>query len=259
MKAQIKAITNNKGGCGKTTTTLTMAQLIAKKNRKVLIIDLDAQGNISKQLMNTQDYNELNGNTSYELITGSAHINDCIKKYKSDHLEIDLIPATQELTKSIFYIISTCADVNPTLRLKKAIKPVIEDYDMILIDLASEFNVLTSNAFNVADGILIPILADAYSYEGVSKVIEQVNNIKEDSNGNLKIDGIFLNCYSNDSINNEVKTEFKQIESFLDTTIPRAVEIPKNTAQNFLITEVKTINKQIIPSYNSLIHELGWL
>lgn len=217
---KIIAITNQKGGVGKTTTSVNLSACIAKLGKKVLLIDMDPQGNASSGLGIDKDNLEL---CIYDVLINGMTMNDVIvptalKKLKIAPASIDLAGAGVEL-------------VNLPKRehiLKKALKEVKDDYDFIFIDCPPSLDLLTLNAMTAADGVLIPIQSEFYALEGVSQLINTVNLVKKSLNEKLEVEGVLLTMFdgrTNLSIQvaDEVKTFFTT--KVYKTIIPRNVRL----------------------------------
>lgn len=168
---KVIAITNQKGGVGKTTTSVNLSACIANSGKKVLLIDMDPQGNASSGLGIDKDSLEL---CIYDVLINGMTMNDVIvptalKKLKIAPASIDLAGAGVEL-------------VNLPKRehiLKKALKEIRDDYDFIFIDCPPSLDLLTLNALTATDGVLIPIQSEFYALEGVSQLINTVNLVKK--------------------------------------------------------------------------------
>lgn len=184
---KVIAITNQKGGVGKTTTSVNLSACIANSGKKVLLIDMDPQGNASSGLGIDKDSLEL---CIYDVLINGMTMNDVIvptalKKLKIAPASIDLAGAGVEL-------------VNLPKRehiLKKALKEIRDDYDFIFIDCPPSLDLLTLNALTAADGVLIPIQSEFYALEGVSQLINTVNLVKKSLNEKLEIEGVLLTMF----------------------------------------------------------------
>jgi len=217
---KIIAITNQKGGVGKTTTSVNLSACIAKLGKKVLLIDMDPQGNassglgIDKDNLDTCIYDVLiNGMAVGEVVVPTA-----IKKLKIAPASIDLAGAGVELVglPKREYI------------LKKALKSIKDDYDYIFIDCPPSLDLLTLNALVAANGVLIPIQSEFYALEGVSQLMNTINLVKKSLNEKLDVEGVLLTMFdgrTNLSIQvaDEVKKYFTT--KVYKTIIPRNVRL----------------------------------
>ncbi|WP_295271333.1 AAA family ATPase [Veillonella sp.] len=214
---KIIAITNQKGGVGKTTTSVNLSACIAKLGKKVLLIDMDPQGNASSGLGIDKDNLEL---CIYDVLINGMTMNDVIvptalKKLKIAPASIDLAGAGVEL-------------VNLPKRehiLKKALKEVKDDYDFIFIDCPPSLDLLTLNALTAADGVLIPIQSEFYALEGVSQLINTVNLVKKSLNEKLEVEGVLLTMF--DGRTNLSIQVADEVKKFFTTKVYKTI-IPRN-------------------------------
>ena len=214
---KIIAITNQKGGVGKTTTSVNLSACIAKLGKKVLLIDMDPQGNASSGLGIDKDNLEL---CIYDVLINGMTMNDVIvptalKKLKIAPASIDLAGAGVEL-------------VNLPKRehiLKKALKEVRDDYDFIFIDCPPSLDLLTLNAMTAADGVLIPIQSEFYALEGVSQLINTVNLVKKSLNEKLEVEGVLLTMF--DGRTNLSIQVADEVKKFFTTKVYKTI-IPRN-------------------------------
>ncbi len=189
---RVIAIANQKGGVGKTTTTVNIAASLAAAEKKVLLIDSDPQGNSTSGMgINRKD---LTGST-YDLYTGKRSFLD-IKK--SSHFPwLEVVPAGIDLVGVEVELIQT---ISRERVLKRALETVRDSYDYILIDCPPSLGLLTVNALTAADSVLIPVQTEYYALEGLSALMNTVKLIKQDLNPELAIEGVLLTMY--DSRNN---------------------------------------------------------
>lgn len=214
---KIIAITNQKGGVGKTTTSVNLSACIAKLGKKVLLIDMDPQGNASSGLGIDKDNLEL---CIYDVLINGMTMNDVIvptalKILKIAPASIDLAGAGVEL-------------VNLPKRehiLKKALKEVKDDYDFIFIDCPPSLDLLTLNAMTAADGVLIPIQSEFYALEGVSQLINTVNLVKKSLNEKLEVEGVLLTMF--DGRTNLSIQVADEVKKFFTTKVYKTI-IPRN-------------------------------
>lgn len=217
---RIIAIANQKGGVGKTTTTINLSAYLAELGKKVLTIDIDPQGNTTSGL--GLDKSSLE-NTVYELMLGQCEIKECMQKSIMDNLlviasSVDLAAAEIELIgiNEKEYI------------MKKAVDSIKEEFDFILIDCPPSLNMLTVNAMTTADTVLVPIQCEYYALEGLSQLIRTINLVKNRLNPNLEIEGVVFTMYdarTNLSLQvvENVKANLKQ--AIYKTIIPRNIRL----------------------------------
>ncbi len=251
---KVISIFNNKGGVGKTTTTIMLGQLLAKQNKKVLLIDLDPQCNLTSQLNKS---NEKPKFSTYNLLMDEVQAEDVICEYKGDDFSIDYMPSSINLQRANNEILLKAHEVNPNTRLSKKISQ-IKEYEIIIIDCNPSIDNLTTNILSASDEVLIPIKADLYSVDGIELLLETVNKVKNNFNSKLKISGVFLNGYQKSRIDDHVYTTLcHQFDSMMVTKIHNAVAIKENTIKEELLIESKLRNKKIIPQYEELLKEMG--
>ena len=217
---RIIAIANQKGGVGKTTTSINLSSCIAAKGKKVLVIDMDPQGNTTSGY--GIEKNEME-NTIYELIMGDCTVEDCILKEILPNVSV--LPSNVNLAAAEIELIGVN---DKDFILKNEIDWVKDNYDFIIIDCPPSLNLLTVNAMTTADSVLVPIQCEYYALEGLSQLIHTVNLVKERLNPDLDMDGVVFTMYdsrtnlSNQVVDN-VKSNLKQ--KVYDTLIPRNIRL----------------------------------
>ena len=214
---RVIAIANQKGGVGKTTTSINLSACLAEKGKKVLVIDTDPQGNTTSGL--GIDKNDLD-NTVYELILGECSIYDCIVKDAIPNVSV--LPSNVNLAAAEIELIGV--DKKEFI-LKNEVDFVKDDYDFIIIDCPPSLNLLTINAMTTADSVLVPIQCEYYALEGLSQLIHTVNLVKERLNPNLEMEGVVFTMY--DSRTNLSAQVVENVKSHLNQKVYRTV-IPRN-------------------------------
>lgn len=214
---RIIAVANQKGGVGKTTTTINLSACLAEQGQKVLVIDVDPQGNTTSGLGIDKNNTE---NTVYELMLGEASIDDCI--YKSVMDDLDVIPSNVNLAGAEIDLI----DIDDReYILKKIVNSLKEKYDFILLDCPPSLSMLTVNAMTAANTVLVPIQCEYYALEGLSQLIRTINLVKQKLNPELEIEGVVFTMY--DARTNLSLQVVENVKSNLKQTVYKTI-IPRN-------------------------------
>lgn len=214
---RIIAVANQKGGVGKTTTTINLSACLAEQGQKVLVIDVDPQGNTTSGLGIDKNNTE---NTVYELMLGEASINDCI--YKSVMDDLDVIPSNVNLAGAEIDLIDID---NREYILKKIVDSLKEKYDFILLDCPPSLSMLTVNAMTAANTVLVPIQCEYYALEGLSQLIRTINLVKQKLNPELEIEGVVFTMY--DARTNLSLQVVENVKANLKQTVYKTI-IPRN-------------------------------
>ena len=217
---KIIAIANQKGGVGKTTTSINLSSCIAAKGKKVLVIDIDPQGNTTSGF--GIEKNELE-NTVYELILGDISIEDCI--VKDIFPNISILPSNVNLAAAEIELIGI--DKKEYI-LKNEVDWVKDRYDFIIIDCPPSLSLLTINAMTTADSVLVPIQCEYYALEGLSQLIHTINLVKERLNPDLDMDGVVFTMFDartnlSSQVVDSVKNHLEQ--KIYNTLIPRNIRL----------------------------------
>lgn len=214
---RIIAVANQKGGVGKTTTTINLSACLAEQGQKVLVIDVDPQGNTTSGLGIDKNNTE---NTVYELMLGEASIDDCI--YKSVMDDLDVIPSNVNLAGAEIDLI----DIDDReYILKKIVNSLKEKYDFILLDCPPSLSMLTVNAMTAANTVLVPIQCEYYALEGLSQLIRTINLVKQKLNPELEIEGVVFTMY--DARTNLSLQVVENVKANLKQTVYKTI-IPRN-------------------------------
>ena len=217
---RIIAIANQKGGVGKTTTSINLSASLAAKGKKVLVIDTDPQGNTTSGF--GVDKNDLE-NTIYELILGECSMRDCILQDVVPNVSI--VPSNVNLAAAEIELIGV--DKKEYI-LKNEVDYVKNSYDYIIIDCPPSLNMLTINAMTTADSVIVPIQCEYYALEGLSQLIHTVNLVKERLNPDLDMDGVVFTMYdSRTNLSMQVVENVKQNlrQHVYRTLIPRNIRL----------------------------------
>ena len=222
MKNKIIAISNQKGGVGKTTTAINLSTALAAIGEKVLIIDLDPQGNASTGL--GIDYQNRN-NSIYEVLASQCNLSDAIQNTEIENLKI--IPSTVDLSG----IEPELAEVNDrAFTLKKILndRNSLNDFNFVFIDCPPALSLLTVMAMTAADSIIVPLQCEFFALEGLSQLIKTIDRVRQNLNQNLTIDGIVLTMFDGrNKLSSQVADDVKKhlSQQVYETIIPRNVRV----------------------------------
>ena len=221
--AKVIAICNQKGGVGKTTTAINLATYLSISGKKILLIDIDPQGNATSGLgINKHNIKQ----SVYDLVIDEIDPNPII--IKTDINNLFLIPSTLSLTGAEVELVGI---MGREYRLKKAISSILEAYDFILIDCPPSLGLLTVNALAAADSVLIPIQCEYYALEGLSQLVNTINLVKENINSLLEIEGVLLTMADyRTNLTNEVIDEARNFfkGKVYQTVIPRNIRLTES-------------------------------
>ena len=184
--ARTIAIANQKGGVGKTTTAVNLCACLAALKKKVLLVDCDPQGNATSGFGINKSELEA---TVYDVLINNKDIHEAIK---ATEYKVDLLPSNIELAGAEIELV---AAISRETRLKKALSPVLEEYDYIFIDCPPSLGLLTLNSLAAADSVLMPIQCEFYALEGVSQLMNTIQLIQNNLNPDLKIEGVLMTMY----------------------------------------------------------------
>lgn len=218
--ARILSIVNQKGGVGKTTTAVNLATAMAAIGKKVLLVDLDPQGNASTGLGFGQGDREW---TSYDLLAGEANVKQAAKETQVPNLQ--LIPTTMDLAGAELELVNAHARET---RLKDALNTHLEHYDFVLIDCPPSLGLLTLNALVASDAVLIPLQCEFYALEGLAHLLKTVEMVKANLNPILDIQGIVLTMYDRrNKLTEQIESDVREFlgAQVYQTTIPRNVRV----------------------------------
>ena len=216
---KIYSIINQKGGVGKTTTTINLGTAMAACDAKVLLVDMDPQGNLSTGLGVSPSKREFG---TYDLLTSTKSISECA--IETDIPNLHLVTANESLL-GVEIELSTFDD--RALRLRKSVQD-IDKYDFILLDCPPALNIITLNALAASDGALVPLQAEFYALEGLSQLLKTIKDISSTINNKLELSGVVLTMF--DKRNNLSLQVEEDVRNYLDkdvflTKIPRNIRL----------------------------------
>ena len=217
---RIIAVANQKGGVGKTTTSINLAACLAEKGKKVLAVDMDPQGNLTSGLGVDKDSVE---KSIYELIIGEVDIKEVINKEVLENL--DIIPTSIDLSAAEIELIGVD---DKEYILRNAIDQVKDQYDFVIIDCPPSLSMLTINAMTTAVSVIVPIQCEYYALEGLSQLIHTIDLVKDRLNNDLEIEGVVFTMYdARTNLSLQVVENVKENlqQNIYKTIIPRNVRL----------------------------------
>ena len=230
--SRIIAIANQKGGVGKTTTAVNLSAALARLGEKVLLLDIDPQGNATSGIgVQKKDVKAC----IYDALINGLPLDMVILPSRWDNL--DVVPATIQLAGAEIELVPT---VSREVKLKQALSSIKERYTRIIIDCPPSLGLLTLNALTAADGILIPIQCEYYALVGLGQLMNTISLVRKHLNDSLKIEGVLLTMYDSrtnlsEQVVEEVKDYFKEL--VFDTIIPRNVRLSEAPSHGLHILE----------------------
>ena len=233
---KIISVANQKGGVGKTTTTVNLCAILAKKNKKVLLIDADPQGNATSGLGAEKDAEF----STYDILVSDVEIKDVIQDtIIQDTIikNLKICPANMNLAGAEVELVSM---MSREQRLKEKLDLVKEEFDYIFIDCPPSLGLITLNSFTASNSVLIPIQCEYFALEGLGQLLNTINLVKKHLNKNIKIEGALLTMYDiRTNLSNQVVKEVKRYfeNKVYKTVIPRNVRLSEAPSYGMPITE----------------------
>ena len=227
---KIISVANQKGGVGKTTTTVNLSTILAKKGKKVLLIDTDPQGNATSGLGVSKDV-EL---SVYDILIGDTEFDETLQETAVKNLKV--CPSNISLAGAEVQLVSM---MSREQRLKTKLDKIKDQYDYILIDCPPSLGLVTLNAFTASDSVLIPVQCEYFALEGLGQLLNTVNLVKKHLNKNLEIEGDLLTMYdARTNLSNQVVKEVKKYfeDKVYKTVIPRNVRLSEAPSYGMPIT-----------------------
>lgn len=250
---RIIAIANQKGGVGKTTTTINLGAALAAMNYKVLLVDLDPQGNASTGLGVEPSGRKLN---TYDLLLGDIPLNEIVQE--SDVTNLIIVPATVDLSSADIELISN--EKRSYLLYDALRQPAIDQYelDFILIDCPPSLNLLTVNAMVASNSILIPLQSEFFALEGLSQLMLSIREVRQTANKALRIEGVVLTMYDkrnrlSQQVEEDARTNLGDL--VFKTIIPRNIRVSEAPSFAMPVTEYDPKSKGA-QAYFQLAREL---
>ncbi|MDQ6985908.1 MAG: AAA family ATPase [Candidatus Dojkabacteria bacterium] len=232
----ILSISNQKGGVGKTTTTLNLAVFLANKGKKVLIVDIDPQANLTSGIGFTRDRDkDTKYKTTYDLLINKVDPNSIIKPTRVEHL--DILPSGIELAGAEVEMVNSMS--RETI-LKRALDIIKDDYDYILIDCPPSLGLITINGHVASDKVLIPVQAEYFALEGLGQLINTIKLVKENLNSQLDIGGVVLTMFdTRTNLSKDIAAELQNFfgEKLFDTIVPRNIRLSEAPSHGLSIFE----------------------
>mgnify|MGYP004629597633 FL=1 len=228
---KVISVANQKGGVGKTTTTINLSTMLAKKGKKVLLIDADPQGNATSGVGAEKEVEF----STYDILVGDAEMEEVVEKTVIKNLLVS--PSNINLAGAEVELVSM---MSREQRLKEKLENIKDKFDYILIDCPPSLGLITLNAFTASDSVLIPVQCEYYALEGLGQLLNTINLVKKHLNKNIEIEGALLTMYdARTNLSNQVVKEVKKYfnDKVYKTVIPRNVRLSEAPSYGMPITE----------------------
>jgi chromosome partitioning protein len=224
--SHVLSVANQKGGVGKTTTAINLGTALAAVGKRVLVVDLDPQGNASTGLINTKLNCQRKSKNAYDLITGNIAFLECAVETAISGLDLIISSANLSGVDSEFF-----SDEKKCYRLKIALNKEIDSrrlYDYVLVDCPPSLNLLTINAMVASDSVIVPLQCEFFALEGLSQLIATVNRVRKKLNPRLRLNGVVLTMYDKrNNLSEQVAADVRNYfgDFVFNTIIPRNVKV----------------------------------
>ena len=219
---RVIAIVNQKGGVGKSTTAVNLGAYLACAGKRVLVVDMDPQGNATSGLGVEKSEVE---HCIYSVLIGEREMKEVIRSTAIDGLEV--VPATIALAGAEIELVP---QMSREFRLKRSLEPVVDEYDFIVIDSPPSLGLLTVNGLTAAHGVLVPIQSEYYALEGLSQLMSTIEMVRTHLNPRLEVDGVVITMYDartnlSQAVLEDVKSFFEGRIRVFETVIPRNIRL----------------------------------
>jgi chromosome partitioning protein len=249
-RARVLAVVNQKGGVGKSTTAVNLSACLGELGHKVLLVDLDPQGNATSGFgLNRNQRSEC----IYDALLGDADLASLIEPVEVEH--VFAVPATIQLAGAEIELVSAMSREN---RLKTILAPVLDDFEFIIVDCPPSLGLLTVNALTAAQGLVIPIQCEYYALEGLSKLLDSVRLVRAHLNPALEVFGVVMTMFDvRTKLSQQVVDEVREFfdGKVFDTLIPRSVRLSEAPSFGQPVTLYDTNGKGAL-AYRALAKEV---